>query len=466
MSYKYAVEKHSNNHYVLPKVGNMKVDVHAFLSEKLYNLSEENMWQQIVNGASYEGVIGAYLLPDCHLGYGVPVGSCIVTEDTIIQASVGYDINCGILSIKVPGLTAKDIVDQSVRRAWINEVEKRVATGVGSNRPSLMPKFSSKKIDDVLRYGAKAINVKADICERQYIPVDDNVDLHKIQRAYDKAIPQLGSVGSGNHYIELQVDSITSEVWVMIHCGSRGYGYQTADHFFYESAQLRGIAKNQRESSWLRIDEDLGKEYWNYHNTAANYAIVNRHIIVNGVQEALQEIFKCTGEVFYEISHNLIQKETIKLPDGSFKKGFVHRKGATRAFPAGHPDLVDTIWKDTGHPTLIPGSMFDGAAILFPADGAYKSGCSVNHGSGRLLGRGVAKKTLDQTQINQEMQNVVRKFGDVEIHGILTNSRDTPLDECKHVYKNLDDVLSVLTEEGIATISNRLYPVANLKGID
>lgn len=158
------------------------------------------------------------------------------------------------------------------------------------------------------------------------------------------------------------------------------------------------------------------------------------------------------------------------MPDGSTKKGFVHRKGATRAFPANHPELIGTKWEKTGHPCLIPGSMYDGAAILFAEKGAYQSGCSVNHGSGRVLARGAAKKKLGpaQDKINSEMRDVVRTFGpdQVEIKGIVTNHKNVPLDECSHVYKDLDQVLDVLKLNNIARVSNRMYPVANIKGVE
>ena len=156
------------------------------------------------------------------------------------------------------------------------------------------------------------------------------------------------------------------------------------------------------------------------------------------------------------------------MPDGSTKRGFVHRKGATRAFPAGHPDLAGTAWEKTGHPCLIPGSMYDGAAILFAQPGAAKSGFSVNHGSGRLMARGAAKRNLESkhAEIDREMREVVRDFAGVPIRGIVGNTERTPLDECGHVYKQLDDVLAVLEGEGIARVAHRLYPVANLKGTD
>ena len=468
MSYKYAVDRIKDGHYVLPRVGDMRVEAHAFLSDDLYASSEEAMWAQLANGASYEGVTGAYAMPDCHMGYGVPVGCVLVTDGVIIQAGSGYDISCGVVYMQATGLTAEDVRDRGTRERWIREVESRVATGVGSDRPPLMPSFSWNEAEEILRYGAKPLGVPADLCERQYIPVPDGTDFGKIEKARAKVVPQLGSVGGGNHFVEMQVDEATGEVFVMVHCGSRGYGWQVANHFFYAGAELRGLPKNRREDSWLRADEPLGKEYWALHNSAANFAVANRHVIVRGVREALQEVYRSDGEVYYEISHNLVQEETLVLPDGSTKRGLVHRKGATRAFPAGHPDLAGTRWEATGHPCLIPGSMYDGAAVLFPELGAGASACSVNHGSGRTLGRGAAKRDLAsrQGEIDDEMRTVKRTFNGVQIEGIVGNTEKTPLDECGHVYKDLDAVLAVLAVNGIAKVARRLFPVANLKGTD
>lgn len=466
MSYKYQAQQVSGNCYVLPKVGNMKVDVKAFLSPELYAASEENLWAQIANGASYEGVKGAYLMPDCHSGFGLPIGSVVVTDNTALQCGSGYDISCGVIFMKTT-LTAADIVEKPIRRKWVNAVEARISTGKGSHRPKLQRKFPAKKVDDILRYGARALGIDPGLCERDYIPIPDDLDLTKIDKAYSKVLDQLGSLGGGNHFAELQC-SASGEVWVMVHCGSRGYGWQTANHYFYAGAELRGLPKNRREDSWLHLDEPLGREYWAYHNSAANFAIANRHFIVEGVREATQEVFNSDVEAYYEISHNLIQQETLVLPDGTNVSGLVHRKGATRAFPAGHPDLIGTQWETTGHPCLIPGSMFEGAAILFPEVGAYNSACSVNHGSGRVLARGEAKRQLGsrQSEINEQMNTVKRTFGGVEVEGIISNLRDIPLDECAHVYKDLDSVLTVLQEENIAKVHTRLWPVCNIKGAE
>jgi tRNA-splicing ligase RtcB len=446
----------------------MVTDVHAYLSEALFAQTDEALWQQAAESAMTPGATGMYLMPDTHLGYQLPVGGVLVTEDVILQAGSGYDISCGVLYMQVPSLTAADVADWNRRKAWIDAVEQRVASGVGSERPKGMPVFRNSKVEEILRYGGKAIGVSAELCERQFIPVPDDLDFSTIPKAHDKAGPQMGSVGGGNHFIEMQVDGKDGSVWVMIHCGSRGFGWQAANHFFYEGARLRGLPTNQREKSWLRADEPLGKLYWAWHNAAANFAVANRWTIVHGVQEALQEVFGARAKPYYEISHNLVQEETLVLPDGSTKRGFVHRKGATRAFPAGHPDLVGTKWMTTGHPCLIPGSMLAGAAILFPLEGAYRSGCSVNHGSGRLLGRGQAKRELEalHDDIDAEMRDIKRTLGGVEVTGIVGNCARTPIDECGHVYKDLDAVLSVLEAEGIARIERRLYPVANIKGME
>jgi len=467
MSFKYIAQPVSPSHYVLPKVGTMRVEAHVFFSETLYEASEEAFWSQLHDAASYEGVTGVYGMPDGHMGFGVPIGCVIVTDNVLIQAGSGYDVSCGIVALKTT-LKTQDVQDFAKRELWVREVEKRIATGVGSNRPELMPAFSHKKAQEILRYGAKALGVNSNLCERQYIPIPEDLDLEAIEKAYDKVVPQLGSVGGGNHYVELLADQATGDVFVMVHCGSRGYGWQTANHFFHRGAELRGLPDNRREESWLRIDEALGKEYWAYHNSAANFAIANRHVIIKGIQEALQEVFKGDSTVYYEISHNLVQEETLLLPDGSTKKGFVHRKGATRAFPGGHPDLVGTVWEKTGHPCLIPGSMYDGAAILFAQSGAIQSACSVNHGSGRLMARGRARRELEsqQDQIDEDMRTVERTLGGDRVVGIATNHPHVPLDECCRVYKDLDEVLGVLTTNGIARVANRLYPLANIKGAD
>lgn len=470
MSLKYAAVQAGPNKYVLGKTGTMNCDAVAFLSPELYASSEEDMWHDAYVSASYPGAVGMYLMPDCHKGYVLPVGGVLVTQGVVSQAGSGYDISCGVVYLRVPGLHARDVADWDKRRRWVDAVEARVALGYdkNGNRPRLMRNTSHRVVGDVLRYGAKAVGGNLDLCERPYIPIEDGFDETLVEKALAKAAPQLGSVGGGNHFVELQVDRDSGEVWVMVHCGSRGFGWQAADYFFKRGAELRGLPSARKEEAWLRLDEPLGRLYWQWHNAAANYAVANRHTIAAGVAEATQEVLGARPELYYEISHNLVQEETLVLPDGSTTRGLVHRKGATRAFPAGHPDLERTRWADTGHPCLIPGSMLSGAAILFPLPGAYQSGCSVNHGSGRVMGRNAAKRDLAaiHDDIDDEMRTIRRVAGGAEVVGIVSNCARTPIDECGHVYKDLDRVLEVLTENRIARIEHRLYPVANLKGSD
>lgn len=469
MSLKYAAQRLDDGHYVLAKTKTMKVDGHAFLSDELYAASEEEVWNQLMYAASYEGVTGAYLMPDSHSGYSVPVGCVLVTDGTLVMAASGYDISCGMLLMRVDGLTAGHFKNRYPRERWISEVEKRVAVGIGMNRPKLMPEFSEETLLEIMQNGGEPLDVLPNSCERVKLPVADGTNFKLIERAWSKAAAQLGSLGGGNHFIELQGDEADGSLWVMIHSGSRGYGYQTAEHFFYEAARVRGWSSKRRGEAWLSIEEPTGKQYWAHHNSAANYAIANRHAMAASVRRAFQEQFGVDAEVYYEISHNLIQEETLVLPDGTTKRGLVHRKGATRAMPAGHPDIANQLrWAAVGHPIIVPGSMFEGAAVLTPLDGAHAWACSVNHGSGRILARGAAKRKFEhkQLRIDDEMRQVKRQFGSVAVEGIVGNTKHVPLDECAHVYKSLDAVLAVLQKAGVARVERRLYPLASIKGSD
>lgn len=465
MSLKFAATKTGRNRYILPKTGTMRCDVTAFLSDDLFASSDEGMWKDAYVSASFPGATGMYLMPDCHQGYVLPVGGVLVTEDTILQAGSGYDIGCGVLHLRVPGLHARDIASWDVRTRWVEKITSQIDVGFGKGSGKVGGQID---MEEVYRYGVKAVGGDESLCERAFIPVGVEFDSTQVESATKRSRSQLGSIGSGNHFWEIQVDQATGEVWIMIHCGSRGFGWQAANHFYKAGAELRGIPYRDREKSWLRLDEPLGRSYWAWHNAAANYAVANRHLLAKIATDITQDMFGTKPELFYEISHNLVQEETLVLPDGSTKKGFVHRKGSTRAFPAGHPDLVGTRWADTGHPCLIPGSMLTGAAILQPLPGAYGSGCSVNHGSGRQMGREEAKRVLGslQNDIDREMREVRQVAGGVEVIGIVSNCPKTPLDECGHAYKPLDSVLNVLEQEGIAKVLHRLWPVANIKGMD
>lgn len=466
MSYKYAAVQVGPNKYVLPKSGDMSCDVVAFLSPDLYEGSDEEMWRDAAVTAAYPGAKGVYLMPDCHKGYVLPVGGVLVTDNVIAQAGSGFDISCGVVHMRIPGLHARDIADFDQRMKWVRRVEEVISLGAEAPKP--VRRVNQKLLSEVFRHGAQALGIRTDLCERASIPVSDHFDEKLIEHALERAAGQLGSVGGGNHFVELQCDVDTGEVWLMVHCGSRSFGWRAADYFFDRCAEEKGLPKSRREEAWVRLDEEIGKLYWAWHNAAANYAVANRHLIAAAISDITDDMFGARGQLYYEISHNLVQHERLLLPDGSVEEGFVHRKGATRAFPAGHPDLAGTAWEKTGHPCLIPGSMLSGAAVLFPRRGATTSGNSVNHGSGRLLGRERAKRELKaiHDEIDDQMRNIRRVLGGVEVVGIATNTARTPLDECNECYKPLDKVLGVLVDNDIAEVRHRLYPVANLKGAD
>jgi tRNA-splicing ligase RtcB len=316
MGWIQTLEKVSEGHYVLPRTKTMRVHADLFLSDKLlYGEGpdnpglEEAVFDQIVNATSFPGVTRVAVTPDCHVGYGVPIGTVVETDGILLPTAAGYDIGCGMVQLKTT-LTAEDVADKQKRRQWIEEVIRRIAVGVGASRAQKQRKISSKTFAEVVRHGAKALGRNTSTTERDFIPVeDDTVDIP--ERAYDKR-DQLGSLGGGNHFTEMQVDQ-DGRVWVMLHTGSRGFGWNIAKHFFVEGALALGLKSRSEDFVWLDADSKLGREYWNLHNMAANFAVANRLLIGEAVCAALEEVFGGTADIYYEISHNLIQKEAGKF---------------------------------------------------------------------------------------------------------------------------------------------------------
>jgi len=446
MSWKQTLEQAGPGHWVLPKKKTMRCDAHLFLSDELLfgpdggSGVEEGVFAQVVNACSFPGATRVVLTPDCHVGYGVPIGTAIETEGTLLPTAAGYDIGCGMVQLKT-SLTAEDVADKEKRRMWIDEVVRRIGVGIGQPGAG---KGVIKKMNEIVRHGAKALGRGHGVTERMAIPVDDDsFDIPDV--AWGKRT-QLGSLGGGNHFCEMQVDQ-DGKVWVMLHTGSRGFGWNIAKKFFVEGAFLLGLTGKSEDHIWFDAESPIGRAYWNLHNMAANFAIVNRLLIGEAVCEALEHVFGGEAEVYYEISHNLIQREGGR---------FVARKGTTRAFPGGHAELEGTKWEETGHPILIPGSMETGSAILFAQEAAKDSLYSVNHGAGRRLSRTQAKKQLDQKTTDLRMGKL----------GVVLNTRNTPLDESGPCYKDLEQVLGAVELAGLAKVERRLKPIACIKGND
>ena len=436
-SLKDKATKITPSHWVLE---GLPCPVDVFLNDALFQASEDNAWAQIEGSSKLPGVKKIVITPDMHMGYGVPIGCVIETEGTLLPTAAGYDINCGMCVIKTD-LTLNDVRSKDQRRRWMKKVESLIGVGKGHAGHQDIPPEDFK---DIITRGALALGPGRQNSERDFLPVDP--DLSPPHPVAVLKANQLGSLGGGNHFIEMQVGQ-DGRVWVMLHTGSRGFGYKIAEHYFAQGRYSQGLEKKDEDLVWFDADSKIGRDYWNDHNRAANFAIVNRLLIAQEVIHALKTVFGGEAEVFYEISHNLIQQEGDR---------FVHRKGATRAFPAYHPLLMGTKWEDTGHPILIPGSMEEGAAILFALRGSSESAYSINHGAGRRLGRNQARKKLDQQYVNEKMNSM----------DILVNTRDVPLDESGQCYKDLGAVLDTVEDAGLATVTERLRPVAVIKGED
>lgn len=365
--------------------------------------------------------------------------------------------NCGMMSARsdVPAEAATLERKLEFNRA----VMERVEMGFGGKSHRLK-NVTEDEFNNLVRggaeyyvekYGARFDRSRA---ERHRIPVDDDWQIPFGGKGRpERGMNQLGSLGGGNHFIELQRAEETGTLFLQVHTGSRGFGHGLATNYFELAREERPEQITDIDLGYFTPDSRHYKDYLNAVAAGGNYAILNRLIIFEQVAEAFAEVFGERLELIYEISHNLVQREW--HPD--FNDVWVHRKGATRAFPAGHPFLKGTFWEGTGHPVLIPGSNKDFSYILRPLEGAARSGYSVNHGAGRRLSRGEASRTLSQRAIDDEYKAA----------GILVNTDGrVPLDEAAPAYKSSAEVIRAVVEAGLAEIQYTLWPLASLKGID
>jgi tRNA-splicing ligase RtcB len=428
-----------------------RVPVRIFLNAKLFQESEDEIYRQIIAATEFPGVQEVVITPDVHTGYVVPVGCVMATNGTLCQAPVGFDIGCGMLAFRSTVGKGKGFEDK-LRHRFSELVMDTVGmgTGKGSGRS-----YSESKFSEIVRHGAAALGFYRENSERDFIPVSDAWDIP--ETPLKRGLGQLGSLGGGNHFCELQYDQ-EDHLWVMIHTGSRGFGHGLATYYIHEGKEYlksRGVdVRGGAEAVYFEPDNPLYEGYKNAVAAGANFAIANRLLIWEAVGRAFEKVFKQEPELVYEISHNLAQEEDVPTLDG---KAWVHRKGATRAFPAGHPMLQGTQWETTGHPILIPGSMGDNSYILYAEAGAAKSLYSVNHGCGRRLSRSAARKQFTQKDVNEQMKRL----------NVMVNAGgDVPIDESPNCYKKAKDVVDVVVKAGLARIAYTLTPIASLKGVD
>jgi len=400
------------------------------------------------------------ITPDVHYGYGVPVGCVLITDyesGAIAMGPVGYDIGCGMMSAK--SNVQVDAATPEKRLQFNRAVMQRIEMGAGGKSHRL-GKLSESEFNDLIRGGAEhyveayGATFDRSRAERHRIPVDD-----EWQPAWggkgkpERGRQQLGSLGGGNHFIELQREVDSGELFVQVHTGSRGFGHGLATNYFELAREEKPAQIKDIDLGYFTPESNHYRDYLNAVAAGGNYAILNRLIIFEQVAEAFRETFGSDLELIYEISHNLVQKEW--HPD--FGEVWVHRKGATRAFPAGYPLLRETIWEETGHPVLIPGSNKDFSYILRPLAGSAKSGYSVNHGAGRRLSRSQAAKTLSQRKVDDEYAQA----------GILVNTDGrVPIDESAECYKSSEEVVKAVLDAGLAEVQYKLWPVSSLKGTE
>jgi tRNA-splicing ligase RtcB len=415
-----------------------------FMTPALFEETEETLGAQIENALRFPGVLDVAITPDAHQGYGVPVGCVMATSGTLAMGPVGYDIGCGMAALRSE--VGREEATPEKARDFSRRVMARVGLGKGARGES----FARERFEEIVRGGAEALGERRGAAERDRIPVDDRWDIPKDSRAW-RGQQQLGSLGGGNHFIELQHDG--AQLWVMFHTGSRGFGHGLAEYYFGKAAAELGLKKGQMDLGFFAPESRHWKEYKNAVAAGGNYAIANRLLIGRAVAGAFAETFGAGAEMVYEISHNLVQEE--HHPDLFRHPVWVHRKGATRALPAGHPLLSGTRWEKTGHPVLIPGSMGDASYVLRPLPGAARSLYSVNHGAGRRKSRTAARREISQGDADRRMREL----------GVLVNAGGrVPVDESPDCYKPAAEVIRAVTEAGLAEVEVTLRPIASIKG--
>ncbi len=458
--WKKLAKRTDTGYYDLATADTGDVPVRLFLTHDLLLEAEDVLYRQIVNATRFPGARLVVITPDTHYGYGVPVGCVILTDadqGAVAMGPVGFDIGCGMMSARSE--VDADAATPDRRLEFNRAVMERVAMGAGGSSRALGGVSKSEFVELVRggaehyveQYGASFDRSRA---ERHRIPVDDDWEIPWGGRGRpERGIDQLGSLGGGNHFIELQRSEQTGTLFVQVHTGSRGFGHGLATNYFELARAERPEETKEIDLGYFTPDSPNYGAYLNAVAAGGNFAILNRLVIYEQIAKAFRKVFRADLELVYEISHNLVQRE--QHPE--FGDVFVHRKGATRAFPAGHPALAGTIWEDEGHPVLIPGSNMDYSFILRPKPGAVASGYSVNHGAGRRLSRGDAMRQLNQTRIDKQYKEA----------GILVNTDGrVPLDEAAPCYKSSEEVVRAVTDAGLAKIEHRLWPLSSLKGTD
>lgn len=478
------LEKISDYKFRIPKGyrPGMRVDGIIYSTEKLISgAKNDNAFEQVANVAFLPGIVKHSLaMPDIHWGYGFAIGGVAATdpeEDGVISpGGVGYDINCGVRLLRT-NLTLEDVKGKI--SDIVNRLYHDIPSGVGSTGDiSVSVKEERRVLVDGARWAvSKGFGVKEDLdsCEEQ--GAIEGADPDSVSdRAYIRGREQTGTLGSGNHFLEVQViDDIfdaqiagefglsVGQIVVMIHSGSRGLGYQICDDYVKEMVSCLdkySINVPDRQLACAPIKSPEAKKYIGAMRAAANYAWANRQVLMHLTRVSFGKVFSKSWQslgmdLIYDVAHNIAKFEN-HIVDGKEKNLCVHRKGATRSFGPGNPELPEK-YKETGQPVIIPGDMGRASYLLV---GTKKSEeetfASTCHGAGRVSSRHEALKIINPDALLKEL-----KAKGIEVRA---TGKKTIVEEAPSVYKNIDDVIEVVQKSGISRKICRMRPLCVVKG--
>jgi tRNA-splicing ligase RtcB len=465
------------NTWQIPRRGKMKVPAVVYASEKLIELiKKDKTLEQVHNVSCLPGIRRAsYAMPDAHQGYGFSIGGVAafdIEKGIISPGGVGYDINCGVRMLRTD-LKADDILDK--RKQLLDELFNQVPAGVGKGGRT---KVTNDVLGEALRDGAKwavkeGYGTKEDAKRTEEEGTMPGADVQALSdRAMKRGRPQLGTLGAGNHFLEVQkVDRIFNEevaesfgikkegqVTLMIHCGSRGLGHQIASDYIRQMEQKYGVqGLPDRELINAPIGSDLGRNYMKAMAAAINFAFINRQMIAHWTRNAFKKVLGSSDgmEQIYDVCHNLAKMEEHDV-DGESMKLCVHRKGATRSFGPGRQEVPE-VYRKVGQPVLIPGSMGTASYILVGTKEAEeKSFGSTAHGAGRVMSRHEAISSFRGEQVKSDLAN----------KGIIVKGASWKglAEETYQAYKDVDEVVKVSHEAGLGKLVARVVPIAVMKG--
>jgi len=486
------VKKINNVTWKIEKGKDMNVPVVIFASDKLMKkIREDSTLTQAINMASLPGVLKNIIVcPDAHQGYGACIGGVSVfdlNEGVVSPGEIGYDINCSVRLLKT-NLSIEDIekannpkklkiFGNSKTKSFevkeiLHSLFRKIPSGVG--RGSKL-NLSWKDLDDVLENGAQWAVSKGYGVEEDYKHTEDNGKLVNAnskdvsERAKKRGIGQLGSLGAGNHFLELQIvdevfDSKIAEVFglekgqicIMVHCGSRGLGHQVASDYIKKMEDKYGWPEQDRELVNAPIKSELGRRYLSAMSCAANFAFANKQLITYWIREDLKHYFpNIKIDVVYDVCHNIAKFEK-HIIDGKEKEVLIMRKGATRSFDPGREEIPED-YREVGQPVLIPGTMGTASYILVGTEKAEEvSFGSTAHGAGRVESRTKARKSIRGEDVKKKLEE---KGIELEAGSYKGISEEAP-----EVYKDIDEVVRVSHEAGIGNLVVKLKPIAVMKG--